>query len=258
MRGQLAALREGVAVRRPRGHLDEERRTKQAKLFRDCTRRPVQRSGTSMSALPPEVILLIADWMCSAPMFCRFGASCKEWHSLIAASDWLWKRPALDRFPRLGILLTLSSIAIPSFRQLYRGQLSAERPMQSALCEGRGSLSDFMCTVEFHVCISSVGHQKLLSTTTAPLTFDPERHMVPFAQAWTAATRHIVPMLDVRGLQCLSLSSRFDLILNVYISKQLQTLRIYHGTSYEHDDKTLVFPQSALCESAAQTIHAHP
>ena len=204
------------------------------------------------------MIIRIAQFVSSAQMLCRLKVTCNVWKLLLEDEevDWLWKRHALHRFPRLEILLAqpLQGM-IPSFYKLYQSQWAAERPLKRVrTC--RSALADFMCTVDFGIRMTGTSDvTKCLSTTTAQLTMDPKLNLVPFSQAWTDSTRRFMTIPDdVRVLYLLELSLRYDLKLNVYISKQLQTIHVYRGMSTECENTIIMFQQYELCESATRPL----
>ena len=132
------------------------------------------------------MIIRIAQFISSAQMLCRLKVTCKVWKLLLEDEevDWLWKRHALHRFPRLEILLAQSlQQIIPSFYKLYQSQWAAERPLKRVrTC--RSALAGFMCIVDFGISMTGIRDvTKCLSTTTAQLTMDPKLNFVPFSKA---------------------------------------------------------------------------
>ena len=62
----------------------------------------------------------------SASDLCRTMQTSRQWRQL-AGNETLWRALALRDFPRLNSILAAASAVAPSFRELYREQLVAQR-----------------------------------------------------------------------------------------------------------------------------------
>ena len=111
------------------------------------------------------------------------------------------------------------------------------------------------------------GERQLVCTTTKPLECDDENDFVPAAQAWTAATQHLVgseevaiglfssafEQLDDDGeffaLHTNDQPRRVRLQLEVHMLKDIETFCLYQGRcdgSIADDPETLTFQEVAL------------
>ena len=98
--------------------------------------------------LPEELILRIANLAPSANELVAMLCVDHNWHAAISSSeDPLWRRLALERFPRLVHILRLAPTTDERFRDVYRNQLAAEAgPPDDP--EVTCTLDDFIFTVE--------------------------------------------------------------------------------------------------------------
>jgi hypothetical protein len=96
--------------------------------------------------LPLELMVAIATCVVEPRQLCVMRILCRKWQQVISS---MWRRLALQRFPRLNQLLALGSAApeTVSFEQIYREQLAAEAVQEPEVVPL--ALSQFLLSIEF-------------------------------------------------------------------------------------------------------------
>jgi hypothetical protein len=84
--------------------------------------------GKLAANMPQALLQMVADRLQCAVAFVRMLQVCKDWHTaLLVDEESTWEMLTLARFPRMQMILRLSSTTpVESFRALYRSQLEVE------------------------------------------------------------------------------------------------------------------------------------
>ena len=92
-------------------------------------RRPANAgSGEPPPTLPQELVVHVARQAPRPQVIARMSRTCKGWAAALHSpeGDFLWKSMALEKFPRVRVML--EALEIKSFKTFYRQQRLADRP----------------------------------------------------------------------------------------------------------------------------------
>ena len=198
-----------------------------------------------------NLVALIATMAASAEACCTMEGVATAWRRALANADDVWEQLALRDFPRLQSMVNPAHI---SYRERYRRQHLATYA-ETAPEDPTEDLSCFQCTVEWLFVDTAKGSRKLLCTTTTRLVV--RRGGLPVAAAFSDETVFLPPMKDAEGLKQLAVATKthegFKLGLDIYLSRQSDTRRLYRGeSSYFVDDETLCFEEVPLAGNIGQ------